>query len=65
MSKKITWKKVVNDFKERHPKKAKQVVYWRPQDLATVLIYLKDGTKLYYNYDTHESEILTSRWKQK
>mgnify|MGYP001773769574 CR=1 FL=1 len=62
MSKKITWKKVVEDFKDHHPKLAKQVVYWRPHDYMTILIYLKSGTKLYYNCETHESSILNDKW---
>lgn len=62
MSEKITWKMILSDFKERHPKLGKDVVYWCPHDFLTILIYLEGGMKITYNYFNHKATILTSRW---
>lgn len=63
MSNKITWEMILNDFKKHHPRLTKQVEWWCPHDYAEVLIYLKDGMKLVYNYDKKKAYILGSRWK--
>jgi hypothetical protein len=49
--KKITWEIIYKDFRRRHPTLKKEVTYWRPHDYATIMLYLKDGTKMLYNYD--------------
>ena len=64
MPNKITWKMILKDFKNRHPNLSKSVSYWCPYDYATILIYLKDGRKLTYNYDTHEDKVLTTSWSK-
>lgn len=63
MSEKITWNKIFKDFKRRHPNLSKNVSYWRPFDYATIIIYLKDGMIITYNYDEHRAYILSTRWK--
>ena len=52
--KKVTWRKVRKDFEKRFPGLNKQVTYWRPYDFATILLYLKDGQKITYNYDLQD-----------
>ena len=52
------------DFKERHPKLGKEVCWWCPQDYATILIHLKDGMKITYNYDDHRATILCTKWDE-
>ena len=64
LKEKITWKKILNDFKERHPRLGKEVCWWCPQDYATILIHLKDGMKITYNYDEHRATILCTRWDE-
>lgn len=64
MSKKITWTKILDDFKQRHPNLAKQVCYWRPYNYATIQINLKDGMMLLYNYDDKRADILCTRWDE-
>ena len=49
---------ILTDFKNRHPKLSKQITYWCPHDYLTILIYLKDGMKLTYDYNNHEAKIL-------
>ena len=49
---KVTWRKVYADFKKRHPNLSKKSACFCPYDYAEILVYLKDGTKLSYNYDT-------------
>jgi hypothetical protein len=61
---KISWKKILEDFKERHPKLAKEVCYWCPRDYATIQINLKNGMMLSYNYDEKRAVILCERWEE-
>lgn len=65
MSKKITWNVIYNDFKSRHPNLKKEVVYWRPHDYATILLYLKAGRYATYNYDKREVRFLGGTWLHK
>lgn len=58
MSNKLSWKKILVDFKRRHPHLAKQVSYWCPNDYMSILVYLKDGTKLTYNYSNSKATIV-------
>lgn len=51
MQEKITWDKIFDDFKLRHPNLSKTVLHWHPHSYATILVYLSDGMKLTYNYD--------------
>lgn len=64
MRHKITWNMIRNDFKNRHPTFHKKAIYWRPHDYSTILIYLKDGKKITYDYDTKEIKFLIERWKK-
>lgn len=48
---KITWRMVYEEFKQRHPNLGKRASCFRPHSYATILIFLKDGTKMLYNYD--------------
>lgn len=64
MKKKLPWKTILIDFKERHPRLAKKITYWCPHDYATILIYLNDGMKIVYNYDERRATILCTRWDE-
>lgn len=59
MQLKITWKMVLEDFKQRHPRLSKQITYWCPKDYLTILIYLKDGMKISYDYFYHKATIIS------
>ena len=50
--KKITWEVIFDDFKQRHPNLAKRINRYNSYGYATIQIYLDDGMKLIYNYDT-------------
>ena len=64
MNKKITWQRILADFKDRHPTLAKQICYWRPITYATIQINLTNGMMLSYNYDDKRSVILCDRWDE-
>lgn len=64
MEERITWKKILTDFKEKFPNLGKDVIWWRPQEYATILIHLKNGMKLTYNYDTRQTTVLCTRWDE-
>ena len=63
--KKTTWKKVYEDFKERYPSKRKEVIYWHPHDVATIMLYFKDGSKHLYNFDTKKINDSKETWVYK
>lgn len=65
MSRKITWNVINKDFRARHPNMRKEVVYWRPHDYATILLYFKDGRLATYNYDKREIKFLSDTWLAK
>lgn len=63
MSKKITWNTIRQDLKNHHPKISKSVVYWRPYNFATIVLYLNTGELATYNFDTKKVKKLSERWK--
>lgn len=54
---KITWGRIIEDFKNRHPRLAKNISYWVPCGIATIEIHIRDGMVLEYNYDFHKAVI--------
>lgn len=60
---KIPWVDLIKDFKKRHPRLSKEVIYWKPQGFMKIIIYLKDGMELSYDYLFHRAIILKDRWK--
>ncbi len=59
---KITWNKIRDQFKRTHPARHKQVIYWRPHEFGTIMLYFKDGRKGTYNYDTRKLTMLIETW---
>lgn len=49
---KVTWRKIHTDFKRLHPNLGKLSACYQPYDYAEIFIYLDNGMKLVYNYDT-------------
>lgn len=49
MSKKITWADIYKDFRQRLPTLSKQAIEYRPHDYMTIIVYLKDGSKMLYD----------------
>lgn len=49
MSKKITWREIYKDFCRQLPTLSKQAVDFRPHDYMTIIVYLKDGTRMLYD----------------
>lgn len=58
---KITWKKIYDDFKRRHPTLSKTVIDYRPYNYATILIYFTDGTRMTYNYDEKRAVFINNK----
>ena len=58
MSKKITWLKIYNDFRKRHPNMRKEVIHWCPKDYLTIELWLKDGSRLNYYYWDHKATFI-------
>ena len=63
VNRKITWQMVYDDFERRHPNLSKRVSRWAPYDYAAILIYIKDGMILEYNYDSSTAVIITDDHK--
>lgn len=63
MSKKISWKMIYKDFKQRHPNLAKKTVHYCPKDYLTIEIWLDDGAMITYDYFKSKAIILDKRWK--
>ena len=64
MSKKLTWNKIYEEFKDGYSSIYGDPSYWRPYNFATILIYLKDGQKITYNHDTKKVTTLEERWQK-
>lgn len=54
MEKKLTWDDVYRDFCIHFPNLKKEVLYWKPYDYATILVYVRELRWRTYNYDTKE-----------
>lgn len=59
MSEKVTWDDVYKNFRLRHPNLRNDVVGFRPYEYSTILVYLSDGRKMTYNYDTKISKFVS------
>lgn len=55
---KLTWKNVFEDFKQRHPLLKKEITYYKPYGYAEIEVWLKDGSKLIYNYDEKRARFM-------
>ena len=62
--KKLTFDKIYEDFKLRHPHLSKEVVHWRPCDYMQIEIYMRDGMILKYDYGDHKAVIRSVNWKR-
>ena len=54
MNKKITFKKIYKDFKDRHPNLKKTIAYWRPYDYLRIIMIANDGVRMIYDYSDHK-----------
>lgn len=54
MNGKLTFKKIYQDFKDRHPNLKKTISYWRPHDYLKIFMIAKDGTRMLYDYSEHK-----------
>ena len=61
---KITWKVIYEDFKQRYPNLKKEVTYWKPLEFATIELWLKDGDRMKYNYDMKKAEFIFRKDKE-
>lgn len=52
MDKKITWKNIYDDFKNRFPNLSQNVVGFMPHSYATIKLVCEGGKHMTYNYDT-------------
>lgn len=58
MAKKITWGDIYKEFRMKHPRLKNEVMDHRPYDFMTIILTLKDGTKMTYNGATKECKFL-------
>lgn len=56
----VTWKKIFEDFKKRHPKLSLLALDYSSYDYATILIHLRDGAKMIYDYDSRRAKFLSA-----
>lgn len=56
----LTWRDIFADFKCRHPNLSKTAAGFRPYDFATIMVYLRDGSSMIYNYDKKRAAFLNS-----
>ena len=54
---KITWDKIRRDFKRVYPRLSKESTWYGPYGYLQILIVLKDGTKVVYDYMTKQARI--------
>ena len=54
---KITWDKIRKDFKRVYPRLSKESTWYGPYGYLQILIVLKDGTKVVYDYMTKQARI--------
>ena len=64
MNKKVTWKMIFDDFKNRHPNLSKQVVRYFPSNYLTIEVWIKDGLRIKYDYWEHKGYILDGDWRE-
>lgn len=50
VSTKVSWKKIYEDFCQRHPNLKKQVVSYKPFEFCAISIQMKDGSIITYDY---------------
>ena len=55
--------KMFKDFQKTYPTLSKQAVHFYQDKLCTLIIYLKDGTKLSYDYNYGRATRLRDKWK--
>lgn len=64
MDKKIC-KDIFKDFQRRYPRLSKDVIYFGPDvGVLTIVVYLKDGTKIRYKMEEERGYVLKDRWKE-
>ncbi len=60
---KLSWDKIYKDFRKTHPNYKNKVFWWCPHDFLKILIYLEDGRKITFDYQTREIVFLDETWK--
>lgn len=48
-NKKMRWEDVYKEFRKTHPTFSKNIIDWKPHNYGTILLYLKDGSKMIYD----------------
>ena len=56
-------RKMLDEFQKTYPTLSKQIVHFHQDKLCTLIIYLKDGTKLSYDYNYGRATRLREKWK--
>lgn len=54
MQNKVTWEKIFGQFRRSFPNLSKGVIHWIPYNYGTILIFLADGRKATYEYDSNK-----------
>ena len=59
----VTWLMICRDFKFRYPRFAKKMWHWCPYDFSQIVVWLEDGRKFVYDYDTQMGCFIDGNWK--
>lgn len=60
---KISWEKIYKEFRRNYSALAKDTLHWEPRDFLEITLFMKDGSKIKYNYLTKKSSLTNERWK--
>lgn len=58
MASKITWAEVYKDFKSKFPRLKNEVIHYQPYNYLKIILTLKDGKKMVYDYMTRSCEFV-------
>jgi hypothetical protein len=56
--KKVTWSDIYKQFRATHPRLKNEVINYRPYNFMTIILTLKDGSKMTYNGMTKECQFI-------
>lgn len=60
----VTFGDILDDFKRENPNMADQIVGYRPHSHLKIMIWLKDGRILIYDYLNKRGRFDLGRWKE-
>lgn len=62
---KVTWRMIFTEFKEKYPTLRKRVWHWCPYGYLTIVLHLDNGDRITYDYLNKKIDFLPEGWKKK